>query len=117
MKQLVQLQETLQFFQEAGIGVVGMTYDAPEAQARFAANRGIEYPMLSDVDAVTVNALGIRNAEYEPGHSAYGIPYPGIYVLDADLIIREKIFVEGYETRVDAAGVLNAARRALHLHR
>lgn len=117
MKQLVQLQEMLQDFRDAGIGVVGLTYDAPEAQARFVANGGIDYPLLSDVDAATVTALGIRNAEYEPGHSAYGVPYPGIYVLDADLMIREKLFVEGYETRVDAAGVLTTARRALRLDR
>jgi peroxiredoxin len=111
----VQLQESLQSFQDAGLGVVAVTYDSPEAQARFVASRGLEYPMLSDVDAATVNALGIRNVEYEPGHSAYGIPYPGIYVLDGDLVIREKIFVEGYETRVGADDVLQIARRALNL--
>jgi alkyl hydroperoxide reductase subunit AhpC len=109
----VQLQEHLERFAEAGIGVVGLTYDPPEAHRQFVERRNIGYPMLSDVDAVTVSALGIRNDDYEPDHSAYGIPHPGIYVLDRDLVIREKLFVEGYERRVDAEAVLRVARRAL----
>ena len=100
----MQLQENLQKFTDAGLGVVVLTYDAPEAQEQFIAARGIEYPMLSDVDATSVTALGILNPEYQPGHSAYGIPYPGIYVLDRSLTIREKLFVEGYQTRVLEGG-------------
>jgi len=36
-------------------------------------------------------------------------------VVDRDLIVRGKIFVEGYETRVDAEGTLAAAKKALNL--
>jgi peroxiredoxin len=111
----VQLQENLQKFTDAGIGVLVLTYDAPEAQAQFIAARGIEYPMVSDIEAASVIALGILNAEYQPGHSAYGIPHPGIFVLDGSLTIREKLFVEGYQSRVDADAVLAVARQALNL--
>jgi peroxiredoxin len=111
----VQLQENLRKFTDAGLGVVVLTYDAPEAQEQFIAARGIEYPMLSDVEAASVIALGILNAEYQPGHSAYGIPHPGIYVLDGSATIRAKLFVEGYQARVDADDVLAVARRALNL--
>jgi peroxiredoxin len=111
----VQLQESLRKFSDSGLGVVVLTYDSPDAQAAFVEARGIGYPMLSDVDATTVRSLGILNTEYEPGHSAYGIPHPGIYVVDGDLTIREKLFVEGYQTRVDADDVLAVARRALGL--
>lgn len=111
----MQLQEHLARFREAGLEVVVLTYDAPEAQRRFVESRGIEYPLLSDVDAASVTALGILNTEYEPGHSAFGIPHPGVFVLDGELVIRDKLFIEGYQTRVDAEGVLAAARRALSL--
>jgi peroxiredoxin len=113
----VQLQEHLEAYRAAGIGVVAMTYDPPEALSAFRDRHGIEYPLLSDVDAASVRALGILNTEYQPGDSAYGIPYPGVFVLDGDGVIRAKIFVEPYAIRVDAAGVLRVARAALGLER
>ncbi|MFU8816750.1 MAG: redoxin domain-containing protein [Pseudomonadales bacterium] len=111
----MQLQEHVESYRAAGLGVVVLTYDAPEAQQSFVDKFAIDYPMLSDVDAATVKALGILNSDYAPDHAAYGIPYPGAFVLDADLLIREKVFVEGYQTRVDAESVLGVARRALNL--
>jgi peroxiredoxin len=109
----VQLQEHLESYRAAGFGVVAITYDAPELQQRFIDRNGIEYPMLSDIDATTMNTLDIINTEYEPGDSAYGIPFPGVFVLDRNLMVRAKIFLEGYETRVDAENVLAVAREAL----
>lgn len=111
----MQLQEHAESYRALGLGVVVLTYDAPEAQQAFADKFDIDYPLLSDVDAATVQALGILNAEYAPGHAAFGIPYPGAFVLDTELVIREKVFVEGYQTRVDAQSVLLVARRALNL--
>jgi peroxiredoxin len=113
MKQFVQLQEQLGGFESAGIAVVAMTYDAPELQQAFIDEQGISYPMLSDIDASSVKALGILNTKYQPGDNAYGIPYPGIFVVAPDMTIVGKIFVEGYSTRVDAAAVLVYAREVL----
>lgn len=113
MKQLVQLQQNLDAFHAEGIAVVVLTYDVPELQQVFIDTRGIEYPMLSDVDAATVKVLNILNAEYEPGDGAYGIPYPGIFVVNRDLEIVGKIFVDGYQKRVDALHVLAYAKNLL----
>ena len=109
MRQLVQLQENITAFNKAGIAVVALTYDAPDLQQAFVAEHGISYPLLSDIDANSIKALDILNTKYEPGDGAYGIPYPGIYVVNPDLDIVGKIFVEGYDTRVDAQGVLQYA--------
>ena len=109
MKQLVQLQENLADFEAAGLNVVAMTYDAPELQQAFVAAHDISYPLLSDVDASSVKALGILNQQNEPGDRAYGIPHPGIYVVDANGQIVGKLFVEAYSERVDAQSVLNYA--------
>jgi peroxiredoxin len=109
----VKLQEELPAFQKAGIGMVAMTYDAPELQQAFIDKYGVTIPLLSDIDATSVNTLGILNAEYEPGNSNYGIPRPGIFVVDPDMRIVGKIFVEGFSSRVDASGVLEYARSTL----
>ena len=83
-----------------------ITYDSPELQQRFIDAGSITYPLISDVDATTMKALGILNTDYSPGDSAYGIPYPGVFVLDPDGRIVGKIFVEDFRVRVDAASVL-----------
>ena len=113
MKQFVQLQENLEAFERAGIAVVALTYDAPELQQAFIDKEGISYPFLSDIDATSVKALEILNTQYEPGEGAYGIPYPGIFVVDKQLTIVGKIFVEGYDKRVDAQSVLAYAQELL----
>ncbi len=113
MRQLVQLQENITPFTEAGIAVVALTYDAPELQQAFVSEHGISYPLLSDIDATSIKALDILNTEYAPGDDAYGIPNPGIYVVNTDMVIVGKIFVEAYSTRVDAQGVLAYAQEVL----
>ena len=59
-------------------------------------------------------ATGILNEEYEPGDDAYGIPYPGVYVLNSQQQIVGKIFVESYRIRVDAEGTLAYALSVLN---
>lgn len=113
MAQFVQLQKNLQAFHEAGIGVVGLTYDSPKLQQKFADKNGLEYPLISDVDAYSVKALDILNTKYEPGDRAYGIPYPGIFVLDSNQKIVGKVFIEGYKKRVHALQVLEYAKGLL----
>ena len=113
MAQFMQLQGYIEAFYAADIGVVALTYDAPELQQAFVDKNGIEYPFLSDVDAFSVKALGILNTDYAPGDSAYGIPHPGIFIVDPDGVIKGKIFVDAYSQRVTAESVLATAKSLL----
>ncbi len=93
--------------------MVGMTYDKPAQQQPFLDKSGIEFPFLSDVDAYSVKALHILNTKYKLGDDAYGIPYPGIFIVGPDKKIVGKIFVDGYKKRMDARAVLNIAKELL----
>lgn len=73
----------------------------------------ITYPLLSDIDGGTAKILGILNEQFEPGHPAYGVPHPGVFVLNPELKVVGKIFVESYQVRVDGEGVLAYATQAL----
>jgi len=90
-----------------------ITYDSPQLQQRFIDAASITYPFLSYIDATTMQALGILNTDYSPGDSAYGIPYPGVFVVDPEKRIVGKIFVQDFRIRVDAASVLAYAEKAL----
>ena len=73
----------------------------------------IDYPLISDIDATTMTTLGILNEDYKPGDSAYGIPHPGVFIVNRDHEIVGKIFIESYRERVDAEGTLRYALEVL----
>ena len=115
MKQMIELQEHKAAYDEAGIAIVAMTYDAPELQQAFVDKWGIQYPLLHDVDTLSFKTLGILNKSYQPGEEAYGIPYPGSIVIDPQGEVVGKLFLESYSVRVDALSALEYAREALGL--
>ena len=93
--------------------MVAITYDSPELQQAFVDAASVTYPFLSDIDAATMQALGILNEEYAPGDENYGLPYPGIYVVTPEKEIVGKVFVERYQIRVDAPTTLAYAKEIL----
>ena len=113
MRQMMQLQQSKAAFDEAGIGMVAITYDAPELLRRFADQHQISIPLLSDDNALTFKTLGILNEDYQPGDSNYGIPYPGMIIVDPHGIVVGKLFVEDYTQRVDSTATLAFAKSAL----
>ena len=113
MKQMIQLNQYARQFRDAGIGLVAITYDAPELQRAFAEEHGITIPILSDIDALSFKTLGILNPQYRPGDHHYGIPWPGTIVVDSDGLVVGKLFLEAYSSRVDAAAVLAFAKKVL----
>jgi peroxiredoxin len=113
MRQMIELNRIAGQFAAAGIGLVAITYDAPEAQQAFAEKHGITIPMLSDIDALSFKTLGILNEQYQPGDHHYGIPHPGMIVIDRDGYVVGKLFLEAYSSRVSAEAALLYARKAL----
>jgi peroxiredoxin len=113
MKQMIQLNAHKAAFDDAGIAVVGITYDSPALLDQFAAQHTITIPLLSDIDVMTFKTLGIVNAEYAAGDDAYGIPFPGMIVINTEGIVVGKLFLEGYSTRVDSLAALEFAKQAL----
>lgn len=115
MRQMIQLQEHKKGFDDAGIGMVGITYDEPAKQQAFIDKFAITIPVLSDIDAMSFKTLGILNDNYQPGDFQYGIPHPGMIVIDTQGRVVGKLFLEAYSSRVDSAAALEFAKTALGL--
>ena len=62
---------------------------------------------------MSLKTLGILNADYQPGEAQYGIPYPGMIVIDRQGQVVGKLFLEAYSSRVDAESALNFAMQRL----
>lgn len=114
IKQMIELEQNKALFEQAGIGLVAMTYDAPELQEAFVNKHQITIPVLSDVQAQTFKALDILNADYGVDDDNYGLPYPGMFIINSDGVIVGKLFVEAYSSRVDAQSSFAYASKALN---
>jgi peroxiredoxin len=105
---LVQLQRDLKSIEDAGIQLVGISYDQPAALKRFADQTKISFPLLSDPESQTIDAYHIRN-EAAKGR-AEGVPNPGTFILDREGMIRAKLFLEGYRERHSTEALIDAAK-------
>lgn len=93
----------------------GVSYDAVDVLATFAEKYGVRFTLLSDVGSKVIRELGLFNEHvYEHG-AAYGIakrdrhwgvPYPGIFVLDERGIVIDKRFWQSYRERETGTGIL-----------
>jgi peroxiredoxin len=99
-KHLVELNEQAEKFKALGYGLAGVSYDNTEILQNFAKQQKISYPLLSDQKAKTVLAYGILNTQYAIGDDNYGIPYPGVVVINKQGKVTHKHFFEGYKKRV-----------------
>jgi len=106
----VQLIEIADQFEAMGINIAAMTYDSVETLKDAELDRGVPFTMLHDEDSAHIIELGILNTtDYEPGQRAYGVPYPGIFLVSPDGVIRYKFAEESYRIRPDFVDVLEAA--------
>jgi len=121
MTQLVQLQGIKENLEEAGYSLFAISNDPVEILGEFAAKHDITFPLLSDSDSTVIRAFGIMNELIRPdeGQSMrwYGIPYPGTYYLDANMIVADKDFHQHHARRASGASVLaRALGREMEVH-
>ena len=102
------MQRDLKSIEEAGVQIVGISYDSPAVLKRFSDRQKITVPLLSDPESKTIDAYHIRN-EAARG-KAEGVPNPGTFILDREGVIRSKLFLEGYRQRHTTEALIEAAK-------
>ena len=91
-----------------GYNLVGLSYDAVPVLAKFAAERKVAWPLLSDPGSQVIDGWQLRDPAYPPGNRAHGVPRPAIYVIDRKGVIRARLMEENYRNRPPASAVLAA---------
>lgn len=89
-----------------GFGVAAISYDSVGVLKNFTDRQHITYPLLSDPDSKIIRAFEILNETVQPGTPAYGIPYPGVYIVDTRGHVVSKYFEDDYKDRVSTADIL-----------
>ena len=109
----MELQKHKAEFDAAGVTIFAISYDSAESLMAFAADHGIEFPLLADEDSRVIREFGILNTMVRPEEiEYYGIPYPGTYLVDSDGLVSAKFFNREYQVRETMATVL---RSGFHL--
>jgi hypothetical protein len=102
----VELQRQYEDLQRRGIGLAAISYDSTATLKKFAAARGITFPLIADANSAIIKRYGIFNTTVEPGSRSYGIPFPGTFMLDAKGVVRTRYFEDAYQERNTAASIL-----------
>ena len=95
----------------------GISYDSVDDLKLFSDDYSIGYDLLSDADSAVIKQIGILNTLIEDDRETripgaryfYGLPFPGVYVLDEEGRVVEKFFSRSFATRSSAGNILNAA--------
>ncbi|MEM7274860.1 MAG: redoxin domain-containing protein [Actinomycetota bacterium] len=110
MTQLVELQEAMPKFTDAGIKLYAISYDELGALADFAANHDITYDLLADEGSAVIRSFGILNHHVTPDQIPYhGIPFPGTYLVDEAGIVTAKSFNRANGHRESAEALIDDA--------
>ena len=98
-------------FETAGARVYVLSYDEAGAMADYKAAHKANFTMLSDPNSDVIRSFGILNTLIaEDDHPWYGIPYPGVYITDADGVIIEKFFENNFTVRPGPEQLLAALK-------
>jgi peroxiredoxin len=104
--QLIDVNGGVAEIEKRGYRVAALSYDSPEALQAFTAKRHIAYTLLSDPKSEVIDLYKLRDPQYPPGHHAYGVPRPIIFVLDKDSVIKAKLYEESFRVRPPVTAVI-----------
>lgn len=126
----MELQGRIKEIREQGLGLAAISYDPPEILAAFSRQRGIAFPLLSDLGSETIKRYGLLNtvAEEAVGPTAtdpavqedvkkyvsvvganagmVGMAFPGTFVLDREGRVKSRFFEESYIERNTSSSLL-----------
>lgn len=102
----MELESEQEQFAERGIKVAALTYDSVEILRHFTGRVGISYPLLSDPESAVIRAFDILNDTVPADNRAYGVPFPGNYIIGPDGTVRAKFFEEDFRERYTASNII-----------
>ena len=103
----MELQSRYADITKQGLGLIAISYDSPETLKKFAASRGITFPLISDAGSAIIKKYGVLNDTVDPKSRTYGIPHPGTFVVDRKGVVRSRFFEDAYQERYTTATILS----------
>jgi peroxiredoxin len=105
--QLIDVNGGVAEIEKRGYHVAGLSYDSPEILQAFTVKRHLTYTLLSDPKSEIIDLYKLRDPQYPPGSRAYGVPRPIIFMLDAQGVIKAKLYEESFKDRPPVTEVIS----------
>ena len=129
----MELQSRTKELSDRGLGLAVISYDPTEITAAFSKQRGITFPMLSDVGSATIKRYGILNtvamelagpnakdpalaediktyvSVVGPNARQAGIAFPGTFILDRNGRVKSRFFEDFYIERNTVSSIMMRA--------
>lgn len=104
--QLARTKEIRPAIAAKGLTIASISYDKPEILAEFAARETLGFALLSDPASRLIDAVGLRDPQYEKGSFAYGVPRASTLVLASDGTVKARFVAADYRSRISNAEVI-----------
>lgn len=104
--ELVDYQKKINEFKAKGLSVIGISFDPVDILKSFSDENNITYPLLSDAGSRVIRRYGIVLRGIPVNNRWYGVPHPGIYIIDKNLVVLEKHFEKSPDERATVENVL-----------
>ena len=82
-KQACDFRDNLAELNDAGFDIVGISPDSPAKLAKFVADEGLNFPLLSDADRTVMTAWGTFGEKQNYGRTVMGV-IRSTFIVDAD---------------------------------
>ena len=102
------MQEYVEGFTALGVETVALLYDSPRDLKYFARKHGLDFSLVSDKGSAVIRELGLLNTKMDPRTRYYGVPLPGIFLLDPEGRIVAKFAEQNYRDRPAFADLTDA---------
>jgi peroxiredoxin len=86
---LVKLQADLKKFEDAGAQMIAISYDKVEVLTKFAGEKKITFPLLSDPESKAIKPYGLLVEDAKGNYE--GLAKPGVFILDKEGVIRARV--------------------------
>ena len=103
----MQLEQAREQYLRQGLSVAAISYDNPAILKNFADRAGIHFPLLSDQGSATIRDFGLLNTQVPESQPYFGVPYPGMFIVDVQGKITGKYFEKEYQERFTPETVLS----------
>jgi peroxiredoxin len=105
--QLAEIQSRTAALAKSGVGIAAVSYDPVPVLADFSKRRGITFPLLSDPGSATIKRYGIFNTTVpETNQQAYGIPFPGTFMISPQGVVTSRFFEPAYQERSTVGSIM-----------
>lgn len=95
-KQIIDASTKVSTIDNAGYNVIYVTYDSANDQMKFQGRNAVTGHFIADRQSEIIDAFGIRDPQYGKRSFAHGVPYPIIFIINANGEITHKFHVDDY---------------------